>query len=307
MHPFRFGVETSGPYARESWRSLCREVAGLGYSTLAVVDHLGDQISPVPAMMAAADAAPDLRVASYVFANGLRHPYLLARDMATIDRLTDGRVEVGIGAGWKRAEHERLGRPFPAAVERVARLAESLTIIKELLAGRAVTFAGSYYRVDEPGDFPRTVQRPRPPVLVGGGGRRVLSLAAREADIVGLNPAHPPDGAGVLADATAAATARKIAWIREAAGDRTVPPELNIRVYDAAVTGAWRGAAGRMAARSGLSEQDVLDSPHLLAGDVSRVADEIVRYRELYGISYFVVTTDAFRELAPVVARLAGK
>jgi probable F420-dependent oxidoreductase len=216
-------------------------------------------------------------------------------------------VEVGIGAGWKRAEHQRLGLPFPPAGERIARLAESLTIIKELLAVQATTFEGSYYRVHEQGDFPRAVQRPRPPVLVGGGGKRLLSLAAREADIVGLNPAHPPDGAGVLAGATAAATARKIAWIREAAGDRTGPPELNIRVYDAAVTRAWSGAAGQMASRSGLSLEDVLDSPHLLVGDVARVTDEIVRYRELYGISYFVVTTDAFRELAPVVARLAGK
>src|SRR5579871_6570656 len=162
MRPFRFGVEASGPYTRQSWRSLCREVADSGYATLAVVDHLGDQISPVPAMMAAADAAPDLRVTSYVFANELRHPGLLARDMATLDRLTDGRLEVGIGAGWKRAEHQRLGLPFPPAGERIARLAESLTIIKELLAGQATTFEGSYYRVHVQGDFPRAVQRPRP-------------------------------------------------------------------------------------------------------------------------------------------------
>ncbi len=307
MRPFRFGVEASGPYARQSWRSLCREVASLGYSILAVVDHLGDQISPVPAMMAAADAAPELRVTSYVFANELRHPDLLARDMATIDRLTEGRVEVGIGAGWKRAEHRKLGLPFPPADERVARLAESLTIIKELLTRQAGTFEGSHYLVHESGDFPRTVQRPCPPVLVGGGGRQVLSLAAREADIVGLNPAHPPSGADVLADATAAATARKIAWIRESAGDRIDQLEVNVRVYHAEVTQAWRGAAERMAARSGLSVDDVLNSPHILIGDVARVAAEITRHRELYGISYLVVTTDAFRELAPVVARLAGK
>jgi probable F420-dependent oxidoreductase len=182
---FRFGVEASVTHDRRAWRAFCREVAALGYSTVVIVDHLGDQLAPVPAMVAAADADSTLRVGTFVLNSALRHPGLLAKDIATVDVLTDGRVEFGIGAGWREWEHQQLGISYGEPVERVKALAETLFITKCLLRGETCTFQGEYFQVVELEGVPIPVQKPHPPILIGGGARRVLSLAAREADIVG--------------------------------------------------------------------------------------------------------------------------
>lgn len=307
--PFRFGVELTGGGAdANGWRMLAQKVESLGYATLVVVDHPGNQLAPVPAMLAAADATSTLRVGSFVLANDLRHPALLAKDAATVDRLTDGRLELGIGAGWDRGDYERLGVPFPSAATRVDRLAESVAILKGLFEQERLSFTGRHYTVrDLPGQ-PRPVQRPRPPILVGGGGRRVLSLGAREADIVGLNAnlASGSVDARAMASATAEATAEKVAWIRAAAADRLHRLELNIRVYQTVVTGDREAAARTLAAATSLTLAQVLDSPHLLVGTTDQIADDLVRRRERYGISYLVVTGDALEAFAPVVARLAN-
>jgi probable F420-dependent oxidoreductase len=307
MRPFRFGVEASTSYDRQGWRSFCQKVAALGYTNLVIVDHLGDQLAPVPAMVAAAEAAPELRVGTFVLDNELRHPVLLASEIATVDRLTDGRVEVGLGAGWKRAEHDQLGVPFLPPAQRVARLAEALTILKGLLSGETVSLSGQHYTVRDLKGFPVPVQRPHPPILVGGGGKRVLQVAARHADIVGLNPTQAPVTGSVMTDATAAATEAKIGWIRAAAQERFKALEINIRLNRTVVTSGWRDAADRLAASFGLSPSEVLGSPHLMVGDTERLVDMIEQHRATFGISYYVVLESAYRDFAQVVARLAGR
>ncbi|GAA4711150.1 TIGR03621 family F420-dependent LLM class oxidoreductase [Phytohabitans rumicis] len=306
MRPFRFGVEASDSYDRLAWRSLSRDVADLGYASLLVIDHAGDQLAPLPAMMAAADAAPGLRVGSFVLAEGLRHPAVLAREAATVDRLTDGRVELGLGAGWRRTDYDRLGLLFPSGAERVERLAEALAIVKALLSGGRVSITGRHYTVHDLDGLPAPAQRPHPPILVGGGGRQVLTLAAREADIVGLNPVHTATE-GVPTDLTAAATRRKVGWIRAAAGERLDRVELNIRAYRTVVARDWRAAADGVAAEMRLPVEEVLASPHLLVGDIERLVDALERHRAEFGVSYVVVTADAYRVFAPVVARMSGR
>ena len=306
---FRFGVEAmGGGMDAKGWRLLARRVESLGYATLVVVDHLGDQLAPMPAMLAAAEATSRLRVGSFVFANDLRHPALLAKDAATVDLLSDGRLELGIGAGWNRVEHERLGIPFASAGTRVERLAESVSILKGLFEQEAFSFDGRHYSVRDLAGLPRPVQRPHPPILVGGGGRRVLSLAAREADIVGLNPtlASGSVDARAMVSATADATAKKAAWVCGAAGARFRKLELNIRIYHTMITVERTAAVADVAAATGLTPAQVLDSPHVLIGTIDQVVMDLEERRERYGLSYIVVTVDACEPFAPVVARLSG-
>jgi probable F420-dependent oxidoreductase len=307
--PFRFGAELMGGGTdANGWRMLARKAEALGYATLVIADHPGNQLAPIPAMLAAADATSTLRVGSFVLANDLRHPAVLAKDAATVDRLSDGRLELGIGAGWDRRDYERLGVPFAPAATRVDRLVESVAILKAFFEQERFTFAGRHYSVRDLDGLPRPVQRPRPPILVGGGSRRVLSFAAREADIIGLNPnlASGSVDARAMANATAEATAEKITWIRSAAAGRLSQPELNIRVYHTAVSGDRDAAARAVATATGLTAAQVLGSPHMLIGTTDQIADDLMQRREQYGLSYFVVTSDALETFAPVVARLAN-
>lgn len=306
IRPFRFGVETAGASNAGRWRDTARAVEDLGYRTLLVIDHLGDQLAPVPAMLAAADATTTLRVGSHVLANEFRHPALLAKEAATVDLLSEGRLELGIGAGWNRAEHDRIGVGLPAPPVRVDRLAETITIVKGLLEHESFSFSGRHYTLDGVAGLPRPAQRPRPPLMVGGGGRAVLSLAAREADIVGLNAnlASSRSDASSAATMTGAATAAKVEWIRTAAGSRFDALELSVRVYYTAVTSDAEAAAAELGPFTGLPVAEALRSPHLLLGDTERLVDSLQEYQEIYGISYFVITADAYEAFAGVVARL---
>ncbi|SEG86523.1 probable F420-dependent oxidoreductase, MSMEG_2516 family [Thermomonospora echinospora] len=306
IRPFRFGVEAAGARTAAGWRDMARAVEDLGYRTLLVIDHLGDQLAPIPAMLAAADATTTLRVGSHVLANEFRHPALLAKEAATVDLLTGGRLEVGIGAGWNHDEHARLGIGLPDPPTRVARLAEAIAVIKGLLGNEWFDFSGDHYSCERMPGLPRPVQQPRPPLMVGGGGRAVLSLAAREADIVSLNPnlASGRSDASAAGTMTASATATKVDWIRAAAGARFEALELSVRVYYTVVAGDAWGTAADLAPLTGLLPKEALRSPHLLLGDTSRLVDAIQEHRERYGISYFVVTSDAYEAFAQVVSRL---
>ncbi len=304
IRPFRFGVEMATPTNAAAWRSTAREVESLGYATLLVVDHLGDQLAPMPAMVAAAAVTQTLRVGTHVLANELRHPALLAKEAATVDMLTEGRLELGIGAGWNQDECARIGIRLPAPGTRVDRLAEALTILKGLLENPSFDFSGRHYTLESAPGLPRPVQRPRPPIMVGGGGRRILTLAGREADIVSLNPNLVRGYSVDAASMTAAATFAKVGWIRAAAERRPTQPELGIRVYRTVVTNDRAGAAGAFGKEIGMSVDDVLTSPHVLIGDVHRLAAVLGERRDRFGISYIVITADACRSFAPVVARL---
>jgi probable F420-dependent oxidoreductase len=308
-HPFRFGVVTESAPSREQWIKLARRVEELGYATFLLADHYVNEFPPLTALMAAADATSSLRVGSIVFNNDLRHPAMLAKEVATLDLLSGGRFELGIGAGWHRPEYEQVGIPFDPAGVRISRLEEALQIIKKFFTEESITFSGGHYTVTDLKAFPKPSQRPHPPIFIGGGGKRLLALAGREADIVGLHRKVNDDGTVDASERTEAAIARKVEWVRQAAGERFESLELNILTGDIVITEHRQQAAEqyiRERARPGATAEELLASPYLFFGTVDQIAEQIQRLREQFGISYFVVGDESMEMLAPVVARLAG-
>ena len=307
VHPFRFGVTAPTPSAGTDWVERIRRVEQLGYSILVVPDHFRDHLAPGPALTAAALTTTRLRVGSLVFSNDFRHPAVLAKDAATIDVLSGGRFELGLGAGWLREEYDQTGIPFDAPGTRIERLEEAVTIIKRLLAGERVTFAGRHYAIADLEGRPTPVQRPHPPIAIGGGGRRTLTLAAREATIVGLVPRARRDGSGLdLADLGDAATREKLEWVRAAAGARFDSLELNTLIQAVAVADQRNAAADQLAARFKVDRDVVLETPYVLLGTVKEISETVWRRRERYGFSYLTVFERDMEAFAPVVARLAG-
>lgn len=308
MRPFRFGVQAGGPADQAGWRAFARKVEDLGCSTLTIADHFDDQLAPVPAIMAAADATTTLRVGALVLCNDYRHPVMLAKEAATLDVLSGGRLELGIGAGWMTTDYEQAGIPLDGPGTRIDRMAEALTIVKGLLAGGPVTFAGDHYRITALEGRPLPVQRPHPPIVIGGGGRRILSLAGREADIVGINVdlRRGVIDASAGPNATAEATEQKLGWIRDAAGVRFDELELHVRVHLAAITDDRAGLADALAAGFGLTAEQALQTPHALVGTVEQVVDDLLTRRERFGISYIGLGAEALDAMAPVIAKLAG-
>ena len=307
VRPFRFGVTAPTPSAGTDWVERARRVEQLGYSILVVPDHFRDHLAPVPALTAAALATTRLRVGSLVFSNDFRHPAVLAKEAATIDVLSGGRFELGLGGGWLRAEYDQTGIPFEAPGTRVERLEEAVTIIKGLLAGERVTFAGRHYAIADLEGCPTPVQRPHPPIVIGGGGRRTLTLAAREASIVGLVPRARRDGSGLdLTDLSDAATREKLEWVRAAAGDRFDSIEIHALIQAVAVAEQRTVAADQLAARFKVARDVVLETPYVLVGTIEEICETLRERRERYGISYLTVFERDMEVFAPVVARRAG-
>ena len=307
--PFRFSVQCSSlPATSGSWAELARRCEGLGYSTLTIADHLDDQLAPVPALMAAADATTSLRVGALVFCNDYKHPVVLAKEAATIDLLSGGRLELGIGAGWMTSDYERAGIDLEPAGVRIDRLAEGVAVIKGLLADEPCTFAGRHYDVTGLDGQPKPVQRPHPPILIGGGGRKVLALAGRDADVVGLNVnlAKGVIDASAGPNGTAEVTLEKLRWVRDAAGPRWTDLEIQVRVHLAVVTDDRDGVIDALAGGFGLTPAQARETPHALCGSAEQIADDLVERRERFGISVIGVSVDVLHDLAPVVARLAG-
>jgi probable F420-dependent oxidoreductase len=307
MHPFRFAVLVHCARSPADWSARARRAEELGYDVLLVPDHLGGQLSPVPALATVAMATTRLRIGSFVFANDFRHPLVLAREAATLDWLSGGRFEFGIGAGWNTADYRQLGIPYPRPGVRIERLAEALPLIKRLLAGETVDHEGSHYRLGRARVAPPPVQRPRPPILVGGGGPRLLRLAAREADIVGFLPQFDAHGRPLVRQATEAETARKVALVREAAGDRFDALELNMFIADAGLIGSGSPAVSSLvtAAKSMLTR--VIATPYVLYGTIGQLRDQLLERRERLGISYYSIPGHAMEAMAPLVATLAGR
>jgi len=309
-HPrrFRFAVQLDKAPDRASYLDLARRAEDLGYDTLVLEDHFDDSLSPIPAMLAAASVTTSLRVSTHVFCNDYKHPLVLAKEVATLDLLTDGRVEFGLGAGWKNSDYAASGIPKESAGTRIARLEEAVTIIKGLWGPEPVTQIGEHYQVTAAVGHPRPVQRPHPPILLGGGGRKMLSLAARHADIVGVAPAAVTGeiDAESARTATPAATDAKLQWIRAAAGDRFDDLELNVLLF-AAIIGPDRQAnAEAVAAAFDLPVEDTIGSPHLCFGSVEEICDDLEARRERWGLSYVTFPGDAFEAAAPIVQRLTG-
>ena len=309
---FRFGAGVTGTGSRAEWVALARRIEELGYAVLLVPDHFDEQFPPSVALMAAADAAPRLRIGSYVYDNDFRHPALLAKEAATLDLLTDGRLEFGIGAGWNLADYAQTGIPFESAGMRIERLAEALTIIRQFFTQESVTFAGTYYHVTALEGRPKPAQRPHPPIFIGGGGKRVLTLAGEQADIVGLHFKVGPNNTVAAEERLESALAQKVEWVRQAAGARFAAIELNLLLSGVIVTENRRQAAEERARElqaggSTVTADVLLESPYWLIGAADEMAEQLLGLRARLGISYVVAREDAVEAFAPVVARLAGK
>lgn len=308
QRPFRFGATVFRVRSRDEWIAHARQAEERGYATFLVPDHFSrDLLAPMPALMAAADATSTLRVGSLVFANDFRHPALLASEAATVDLLSNGRFELGIGAGWMQQDYGPTGIVFDPPAVRVERLAEAVTIIKRLFGDEPVSFAGRHYNLDGLHGAPKPVQQPGPPILIAGSGRRMLSLAAREANTVGLLVGS--NGVQLdLASGSAAETERRVRWVREAAGERFGSLELNTLILQAVVTDRRSQVAAELARQWGVSGEQLLDTTHFLIGSVDQIVDDLQTWRERFGISYIVVNhAEGVAALAPVVARLAGR
>ena len=306
--PFRFGVQEHRADNAKAWRDKARLVETLGYTTLYLPDHFGDQLSPIGALMSAADATTTLRVGSLVFDNDYRHPVVLAKEAATLDLLSEGRLDFGLGAGWQVSDYEQTGIPFDPPGTRIERMAEALQIIKSFFAGGSVSFAGKHYKVDGVEAAPTPVQKPHPPIVLGGGGKRMLHLAGREADIVSVNfnLSEGRVNRNLVRTGLAEATDEKVGWIKEAAGDRFAAIELSVTVFVANVTDDRDTVAGALAAGLRSEPDEILQTPHFLIGTVEQIVEDLLARRERFGISYVVVPDEAAVSLAPVVERLTG-
>ncbi len=312
MKPFRFGVNVARAKSRTEWVEKARKVEELGFSVLTVPDHLADLFAPMPALLSAAEATKHLRVGTNVLNNDLRHPVLLAREAATVDLLTDGRLQLGLGAGNIKSEYDEAGLDFDSGGTRVERLSEAVTIIKGLLKGEPVTFAGRHYRVTGHTIAPLPVQRPHPPILIGGNGPRLLALAAREADIVGFSGITFRGGGAVppnLSGWRVAGVDERVRLVREAAGDdRYLRLQLNVLVQRVVVTDDRRRAAEELRSRwTQLTPDEILHSPYVLIGTVDQMVEDLQARRERWGFSYYQISEPYLDAFAPVVARLAGR
>ncbi|MGC0367371.1 putative F420-dependent oxidoreductase [Rhodococcus sp. 27YEA15] len=320
LRPFRFGVQARSARDRTAWTELARRTEAGGYSVLTMPEHPNDQFAAVPGLMSAADATTTLRLGQLVLTNDFKHPVVLAKELATLDVLSEGRLEIGLGAGHVREEYDQVGMPFDDRRTRVDRLFESITVIRGLMAEESLTFHGKHYTIEGLDGFPKPVQA-RPPLLVGGGGRRILSFAARHADIVGVNgttglgsqspdwtdttQSTPPGGHELIGTMTAEAVDAKVALIREVAGDRFTDLELNIRAYMTNVVDDIADGIDTMSRRLHVSESFLKTSPFALIGPPSKLIEDLLSYRERWGISYVVVSADDLDTFAPVVAKLA--
>jgi probable F420-dependent oxidoreductase len=303
--PFRFGVLASMASSRAEWLAKVRRIEAQGYDTVLLPDHLDGQLGPVAALGAAAAVTETIRIGSLVFNADLRHPALLAKEAATLDLLSGGRFELGLGAGWDRAEYDQAGLPFAAAAIRVERLREAVAVTRGLLGGEPVSLAGSHYPARGLEGFPRPAQQ-RLPIMIGGGGPRVLRLAGAQADIAGISPRFLPAGVPDVRSMTSQATRQRVDLVRLAAAPRADEPELNLLVEEVSVTTREFRAADEIGTRRGLGREEVLSSPYFLIGSPPRIARTLRRRRAEYGFSY-VVVFEAFADIfAGVPGILAG-
>ena len=304
---FRFGIQLSNASSGAEWAAAARQAEDLGYSTLFMPDHFGDQLAPVPALMAAADATTELRIGALVFDNDYKHPVVLAKELATMDVLSGGRVEVGIGAGWMKSDYDQSGIAYDAPGVRVSRMEEGIAIIKGCFAPGPYSFEGEHYSITGYDGLPKPTQTP-PPFLIGGGAKRVLSIAAREAQIVGINPSIHSGQVDAAAAQNGAAdeTDKKLGWVKEAAGERYTDLEINLLQFAAILTDDREGTAAMMAPLFGLPPEELDTYPHACIGNVDQIIESLQARRERWDASYIVFQGDTMEAMAPVVAKLRG-
>lgn len=306
--PFRFAVQTSTAPDGKSWREKARKIEALGYSTLYIPDHFGDQWGPIVGMTIAAEATTTLNVGALVFDNDYRHPVVLAKEIATLDLASEGRVEFGIGAGWMKSDYDESGMDYDRPGVRIDRMVEGLSIMKQLWRDGTANLQGEHYAVTNAQGHPRPASSSSPKIVIGGGGKKVLSVAAREADIIGVNPNL---NAGYVGPEVAASSKgdlyrERIQWIREAAGDRFDDLELQCLTFMVQFTDDRQQAYENLAPMFGLTPEEAMDVPIALAGTVEEIIETLQRRREEYGFSYVVVHEPEMEAFGEVVAKLAG-
>jgi probable F420-dependent oxidoreductase len=307
VQPFRFAVYTNDGTFADDWTAFARRVEEHGYAALYVTDHLNRQLAPTAALAAAAAVTRTLRIGPYVFANDFRHPLLVAREAATLDRLSGGRLDLGLGAGWRVSDYRQLGIPYDRPGVRIDRLAESLGLIKRLLAGEEVTHQGRFYRLEGARVEPAPVQRPHPRIMLGGGGPRMLRLAAAEAAIVGFLPQFSPDGRPMIGAVGESGLAERVEIVRRAAGPRFEDLELNVFVADAGVVGGSQSLLPSLSALAKSAGPALLGgSAYLLYGTIDQLRESMLRRREELGISSYGIPARALEAFSPLVASLAG-
>jgi probable F420-dependent oxidoreductase len=312
--PFRFAVITSKVPDANAWRARARRAEELGYSTLLMPDHFQDQLAPLTALATAAAVTERLRVGTLVFDNDYRHPVVLAKELATLDLLTGGRVEVGMGAGWKRSDYDEAGMPYDAPGIRIDRMVEAIDIMRALWQStEPVHYAGKHYRIDGAVGTPAPSSPGGPALCIGGGGRRLLSIAARVADIVAVNATMTSGklDASVAATASPAAFDEKLGWVRDAAAACGRSDDIELQCHCAFVSVTTSdderdSILTAMAPAFGCDVADARDIPLTMIGSVSDIVETVQRRRDRWGFSYTVVPDDAMEAFAPVVAELAG-
>jgi len=305
---FRFGVQVSKETTAKGWAELARRTEAAGYEVLTMPDHFTDQLAPVPALMAAANATTTLRVGALVFDNDYKHPVVLAKELATIDLLSDGRLDIGLGAGWMISDYEEAGIPYDSPKVRIDRFIEGVAVIRGAMAEGSFSFSGDHYTITNYNGQPKPIQA-RPPLLIGGGGKRVLTYAAREADIIGINGTLTAGVVGpeALSTMTAESVDEKVAIVAAAGAHRINDIEMNIRTFFVKVTNDRAATVDGISSMFGVSKDMIDASPFALIGSVEECIEQLLERRERWGFSYTIVGAENIDECAPIVAALRGK
>ncbi len=308
MRPFRFSVQHHAASDGNAWRDLARKTEDLGYTTLYLPDHFGDQWSPTIALTIAAEVTQSLRVGALVYDVDYRHPITQAKEVATLDVAFPGRVIFGFGAGWMKTDYDESGIAYDSPGTRINRMKEALTIMKALWADGTCTFNGEHYTITNAQGFPRPSTPGGPPVLIGGGGKKVLTIAAQMADTIGVNP-NLRSGA---VDAETAKSAmgdvyrERMQWIRDAAGDRFDSLDLQVLTFMTQVVDNRDEVLANIAPLFGVTPEEAADIPLAMVGTVDQIVESLQKRREEFGFNDIVVQGDAMDAFAPVVAKLAG-
>ncbi len=309
IRPFRFGIQASKAGSHKEWTELAKTAESNGFNSLTMPDHFTDQLAPVPALMAAANATSTLRIGALVWDNDYKHPVVLAKELATLDLLSSGRLEIGIGAGWMATDYVQSGIQYDRPGVRIDRFLEGLEVIKRAMTGEKFSFTGKHYNITDYVATPLPVQRPCPPILIGGGGPRVLKLAAQLADIVGINPSLK-DGVvngDTIAEMSAEAVTSKVDLVKHAAGPRMSLIEMNIRTFLVNIRDSANEAITGTANMFKVEPDLVANSPFALMGPPSKIAEDLLARRERWGFSYVIVGGEDVESFAPVIKILAGK
>jgi probable F420-dependent oxidoreductase len=306
--PFRFGVQLSGLASAPTWRNRARQIEDLGYSCATMPDHFTPQLAPIPALQAIADATTTLRVGALVFDNDYKHPVVLAKELATMDLLSEGRVEAGLGAGWMATDYQQSGIPYDPPKVRVDRFEEAIAVLKGCFAPGPFSFEGDHYQIANYDATPKPIQALGPPLLIGGGGPRVLRIAAREADIIGINATLTAGEVGpeAFATMTAQAVDEKVAIVTAEAGNRMTDIEMNIRVFMTSITDDREATVAGISSMLSVDHEMIAQSPFALIGSIDHIVETLLARRERWGFSYIIIGEENIEDFSPVVARLSG-